>query len=356
VTIFIDMNDNGILDAGDKSFVTANGGAWSFSGLGPDAVGHQVLEVVQTGYVETVDPGYTTTGADAEHINFANYKFVEGSHGLTQGFWSQHKELYQKYAQDQTWMNITQNGVAGDSTHPNTNTGALIFGNDFSANGVFAHGGSGKKAAYTSDSNDNIMWALHNGATGNYSNILLGDADGNGVQDHGETLLSTKLITGNEAFTDLNTSSTGNSKTIMLNQLVAAQLNIYNGDHDPGSYSLTTTAGHDLVGEAVQWLNGTLLGEPVNSGKTSDAAWTTKFFDTGIANTNTPDPNDHIMVSGQDIKNVLEQFNMNHIVTSSDDKWVGWSTDGGVTILGIHANTPDNFWLVALEHNVITGS
>jgi len=51
----------------------AGTGAWSFTGLGPEVIGHKVLEVQQNGYVQTVGTaGYSVT-ADASNLNFANF-------------------------------------------------------------------------------------------------------------------------------------------------------------------------------------------------------------------------------------------------------------------------------------------
>ncbi len=263
-------------------------------------------------------------------------------HGLTQGFWSQHQDTWND-TRDTVWANIV------DKTDG-------IWGDSFSAAGVFIHlTGSGKKIVYSSDSNDDIIWALsHNGGTGfDPGGILLGDANGNGKTDAADgELTSLRSIATVKA--DLAASSLGNAKTIMLNQLDAAQLNIYNGDKDHGSYLLSTKPGHDLVGEGVMWLNGAFSGTP---GTTSAASWTAQTFDTGLqwtVNQGSHHIGDELLVSGQDLKNVLQAFNQNQLVTSADDQSVGYSNDGGVTILGVaYANTPDNFWLVAAEHHLI---
>ena len=322
IKIFIDIDNSGTFTAGDISTTTAANGTWSLSNLGPSAVGHSVLEVLPTGYVETVDPAYTTTGANHTGIDFANYKFVEGSQGLTQGFWSTHSAAWDG-VQDTTWGNIVDKpgGLIGNAfTDAGNSVSVVQKGNKYTGN-------------------DDILLALHKGG------ILLGDANGDGNSIAGGSEFTQFLSTA-AAVTDLGNSSAGNATTIMLNQLIAAQLNIYNGDNDPGSYHPGSQVGHDLVGEGVMWLNGLFSGTP---GATSAASWTAKTFDTHEQRAD----HSEILVSGQDLKNVLQAFNQNQIVTSADDKWVGWSPDNGVTILGIHANTPDAFWLVAQEHGVI---
>jgi SdrD B-like domain len=346
--VTIDLFDhNGTTGANTliKTAVTDSSGNYSFTDLGPLAAGHSyfVQEVVPTNYVQTAgNDGYSvaaTSGHDTSGENFANYKFVEGSHGLTQGFWSTHEDAWNN-SQDNVWANIV------DKTNG-------LFGDDFSAAGVKVDStGSGKKLTYLPDSNDDIIWALsHNGGTGfDPGGILLGDANGNGKADPGEV---TSLKTIGQVHTDFATSSTGDARVIMLNQLDAAQLNIYNGDKDPGSYNLSSKPGHDLVGEGVMWLQGNFSGTP---GTTSADSWNKQTFDTGqlwTVNQGTHHIGDELLVSGQDLKNVLQAFNQNQIVTSSNGQYVGWSGDGGLTIVGIHANTPDAFWQVAAEHHVI---
>jgi hypothetical protein len=62
---------------------------------------------------------------------------------------------------------------------------------------------------------------------------------------------------------------------------------------------------------------------------------------------NTPvsvDPADGISASGQDLKNVLQAFNMNQLITSADASQVAWT---GPT--DVHPNNATNYWVVA--HN-----
>jgi len=283
---YSDLNDNGVKDptepglAGWTILLTGTDGLGNAVSLTTttDANGHyefdhlapgtySTQEVMQTGWVQTAGstPETLISGEnDTTGNDFLNYFFVEGRHGLTQGFWSQHPDTWND-TQDTVWANIVDktDGVWGDA---------------FSAAGVkigISSSGGAKKIVYTSDSNDDIIWALsHNGGTGtDPGGILLGDANGNGQTDalNGEV---TSLRTISQVKTDLAASSLGDAKVIMLNQLDAAQLNIYNGDNDPGSYHLDSKAGHDLVGEGVMWLAGAFSGTP---GKTSDPSWTAQI-------------------------------------------------------------------------------
>src|SRR5262249_4486795 len=248
---------------------------------------------------------------------------------------------------DKTWMNITK---------PPGGTGVVV-GDDFSTAGVFAVGTGGKNGSFSATSNDDIIWALsHNGGTGTHpGGVLLGDGDGNGATGSGSEV--TLLLTKAQVAADFANPSTSSAVTIMLNQLIAAQLNIYNGDHDPGALNLSSNPGHDLVGEGVLWLQGALTAEPgtpTTTTPTSSPLWTSKFYDTGIYETAL---GHNIMVSGQDLKNVLEAFNQDHIVTTSDlpASLIGWSNDGVHIVGAVHPNTPNAFWLVAYEHGLVTG-
>jgi hypothetical protein len=281
----------------------------------------------------TDDAGHVGTDTSTDSSSYTGLAL--GHSGLTQGFWANHSAAWDGKS-DVTWGNIVDK--AGG-----------LWGDAFTASTVAVTAQGNKYAG-----NDDILYGLTGHGAGNIQgDVMLGDANGNGVADTGE---ATMLLANSTALADLTASATGKSQTIMLDQLVAAQLNVYNGDPDPGSYHLGDLAypGHDLIGEAVLWLNGLLPGETgmnANTNKTSDGAWNNKFFDTGISVSG----HGEIMVSGQDIKNVLQAFNQDNIVTAANDSLIGWSTDGGVHVLGVHANTPDNFWLVAYEHGVITG-
>ncbi|RWD65946.1 MAG: hypothetical protein EOS37_25135 [Mesorhizobium sp.] len=96
VTIYIDINNNHVFDAGDLSTTTGAGGAWSIGGLTLADVGKSIYEVVpdgseQTGIlVQTVDnPG--SGGVDIGN-DFTNFLPPPGQ-GLTPGFWKNHIDI-----------------------------------------------------------------------------------------------------------------------------------------------------------------------------------------------------------------------------------------------------------------------
>ena len=83
-TIYVDLDQDGVLDAGEPSAMTAPDGSYTIGGLDPGT--YQVREVVPTGYVRTgpavlpyhlvtiVGGGHATTNTDAQPINFYNFK------------------------------------------------------------------------------------------------------------------------------------------------------------------------------------------------------------------------------------------------------------------------------------------
>uniref|UniRef100_UPI00048521A7 hypothetical protein n=1 Tax=Mesorhizobium sp. WSM3224 TaxID=1040986 RepID=UPI00048521A7 len=83
VTIFIDKDNSGTLNAGDVSTTTAADGTWSFTGLDASYAGMKVLEQLPGGSVQTLgNAGYTivgTSGHDQTDLDFANFKFFSVS-------------------------------------------------------------------------------------------------------------------------------------------------------------------------------------------------------------------------------------------------------------------------------------
>ena len=57
--VFLDLNNNGQLDPGEQSTVTASDGSYSFTGLRPGA--YSVAEVMQSGWGQSVPGGVTST-------------------------------------------------------------------------------------------------------------------------------------------------------------------------------------------------------------------------------------------------------------------------------------------------------
>jgi hypothetical protein len=72
-TIFDDVNNNGQLDSGEQSTVTAANGTWSFTGVGPRQL--RIREVQQTGWEQTTTNPLvfsTVSGQNVANINFGN--------------------------------------------------------------------------------------------------------------------------------------------------------------------------------------------------------------------------------------------------------------------------------------------
>ena len=77
-TIFIDLDDDGINnEAAAYVTTTAANGTWSFVGLGPEVIGHNVLEVQQGGFIQTLGQAGHLVSGDATDLNFANFELFE---------------------------------------------------------------------------------------------------------------------------------------------------------------------------------------------------------------------------------------------------------------------------------------
>src|SRR5262249_48394240 len=179
VKIFIDLDKNGtfnwtdagshngVWDAGegDRWTTTDANGKYSFTGLDYKYAGDKVYEVLPSGYTQTVGAhGYTitgTSGTNQDHLDFANFKFVESGYAWTKGFWGQHLT---------DW-----DGIAGnDPKAQNLVTSHVLAHTDiFTAGGVDSdHDG-----------------AINPGVYG----VLLGDSNGDFKTDNGEDTLFVSL-------------------------------------------------------------------------------------------------------------------------------------------------------------------
>jgi hypothetical protein len=265
-----------------------------------------------------------------------------GFGGLTPGFWAQHSTAW--------------DGVAGSKYGNLVNSGVL--------------------------SGTDVLYALPNhGASGpgGAVGVLLGDANGNGTSDMGSNALFVPLSAATQL---INSSASANdTRQILLRHALAAQLNIDNGDRDPG---LTTgaTVGTDLISVAVAWLKGQgpFIYSDGSSGKV-DFVGATGVLDSGISGTaidyntktasftstqltsNTNAWNQSVAlglsptdfhISGEDLKNALQAFNQNQLITSRDGTTVGWNTGNGA-MTDIHTNNAAGFWTVLKDAGVIHG-
>jgi hypothetical protein len=207
--------------------------------------------------------------------------------------------------------------------------------------------------------------------------ILLGDANGNGIQDNGETTLSVPWAAAQQL---LNASDTNpDVRVSMMKQALEAQINIDHGEADPGLFP-GQPAGHDLITEAVDWLKGlapftysptsgnvdinhdgilqtgtTNLGNDYN---TATQAFTTPLqkstmnsWQQYVDTINSPPQTGDILINGHDLRNALAAFNTNQLVTLMAGSQVGWN-NGGV-ISDVHANTANTFLTVLADNHVI---
>ena len=138
--------------------------------------------------------------------------------------------------------------------------------------------------------------------------------------------------------------------------------------------------GTDLITEAVKWLtgkspfiypdgssgnvdtnhDGALSASGTGSGvefNTTAGAFTSTALTSsknawGTAESLGLSPTD-FKVSGQDLKNALQAFNQNQLVTSSDGMQVGWNSGGSIT--DIHLNNANGMWTVLKDAGVIHG-
>ncbi|MEJ0020256.1 MAG: SdrD B-like domain-containing protein [Acetobacteraceae bacterium] len=205
--------------------------------------------------------------------------------------------------------------------------------------------------------------------------VLLGDTNGNGVKDSGETTLFVSV----KAAQDLigASSSSTDMRVLMMKQAIAAQLNIDAGLSAPGVMP-GDTVGADLISEAVKWLTGaspfaysdgstgnvdTNHDGVLSVGNSNSYEYNTssdKFTSTSLVSSKNAwltdkslglSPTD-IQVSGKDLMNALTAFNADQLVVSKDGLQVGWEGNGG-SVSDIHLNTSANMWGVLKDQHVI---
>ena len=250
--------------------------------------------------------------------------------GLSAGFWSTHLKAWDG-ASDTTYANLVKDGTL---------------------------------------SSTDVLRALSNqGKCGPSSStgVLLGDSNGNGVKDGGENTLFVSLSAAQKIIS--SSDSAGDARQILMKQAIAAQLNIYNGDDAPGKL----TVGADLISKAVQWLkgDGVFVYSDGSSGdvdrvgsagvlesgssgtidfNTSSGAFTSSALSTskkawyedksmGISD---------FTADAEELKNALQAFNEDKLITSSDGTKVGWSTGGSMV-----NNDANGLWSVLRSHGVI---
>ncbi|MCA9206564.1 MAG: hypothetical protein KDA59_26100, partial [Planctomycetales bacterium] len=76
-TIFLDTNNNGVLDGGEVSQLTAANGSYTFANLAPGS--YTVREVQQAGWMQTTanpTPINVTSGAAIANVDFGNFRLI----------------------------------------------------------------------------------------------------------------------------------------------------------------------------------------------------------------------------------------------------------------------------------------
>jgi hypothetical protein len=229
--------------------------------------------------------------------------------------------------------------------------------------------------------------------TGYGKGILLGDYtgtawEGGGTAANPKALSSVPagmmFIPDGAAGQLINASQSARDvRQTLLSQAIAAQLNIDNqGVPDPGYYPGTAPNGHDLIGEAVKWLTGRLPFQYADSSTGNVDTNQDGILETGIGGSaeyntliaaltsaaertstgewntyvdpiNSPPKTGDITVNGQDLKNALQAFNVDQLVTAMNSFQVGWYSNGAAS--DIQPNTPDTFWNVLKDQHVIAG-
>ncbi|HLE56743.1 MAG TPA: hypothetical protein VJB15_06650, partial [Rhodothermia bacterium] len=208
--------------------------------------------------------------------------------------------------------------------------------------------------------------------------IMIGDGNGNGLTDTGETTLFVPLAAAQQLIKASGTAT--DARQVLMKEALTAQLNINNMSGD--STSTTTPEGPDnIVSEAAMWLRG--LGPytygsnstgnvdtngdgslSVGSNNTFEYRTSTNAFtkdangsasgtnlsstlDAWQWNVDVDGTDANVQAGGLDLKNGLKAFNDAHLVVSADGAYVGW--DGGDS----QSNTSDAFWSVLQDHAIL---
>ncbi|HEV2099626.1 MAG TPA: hypothetical protein VGR45_11965 [Stellaceae bacterium] len=352
-----------------KSEISTQATTGAVAGTNPDTV-------TVTG---TASDNYGNTASVTDSDVAAYMTLFPQMPGLTAGFWAQHTEAWD-----------------GDTDSP---YGKLVSSGVLSSPDVLyalpTHGTVNYGTSPSSNQPPDVMANV---------GVLLGDANANGVADTGEATLSLPWL----AATDLVNASLSNKSDARLNllqQAVAAQLNIDNLDPDPGL--LSAGSGGDLMGTVVQWLKSSLpfsstkapppaslkynvdnnnpmgVAGVLDSGTTSSFEFNTSkgVLDFGgsvdAISTSSTDwspvqagnfskdgyfvvvdqaltgkvlSNEDVVATGQDLKNALQAFNMDQLVTNLSGGSVGWNNNG--VISDVQTNDAAGMWKVLTDHGI----
>jgi hypothetical protein len=261
--------------------------------------------------------------------------------------------------QSETWI-FTASGTATTGIYTNTGTASGSFTDTAVHAGTDTEHDSSGYNAFSGSALTQGYWGSH---TWTYSTdktgyLLLGDSNGNGkVDDAHDLWISVPLGKKLESL-----STTGDARVIMLQQTIAAQLNIDN--HTPQPFNVIDESVMWLTGKGA-WTGNGVNVDPNNDGivdgtnialsgtaiKTSSAAWQAPHdvVDT-VANTNAFDFNSttsgYHEADGEGLKNALMWFNQDQLVASGNgpSDLVAWNNGGTIVSNTVHANGQDQFW------------
>ncbi len=205
---------------------------------------------------------------------------------------------------------------------------------------------------------------------GSQVGVLLGDSDGNGVTNGGETTLFVGLSAAQKIVS--SSSSATDTRQILMRHAIATQLNIYNGKEAAGGM----TVGADLISRAVQWLKGDSVFvyndgssgdvdkvgavgvlESGTSGSIDFNSSTGAFTSTALTSNKEAWFRDKSLgisdftADAEEIKNALQAFNEDKLITSADGTKIGWNNGG--TMVDIQTNNATGLWTVLRENGVI---
>jgi hypothetical protein len=332
-------------------FVSGGNGSFAVSGTHTyTSVGQDTVQVT----LADDAPGTAMATAFSTVNVQSQTQFIAAIAGLSAGFWAQHL--------------LDWNGATGDDRKASNLVASGVLSSTDVLFGLPTHG---LDLDGTPTSNP------YYGQVG----VLLGDANADGKTDNGETTLFVPLTAAQQI---VNSSvASQDTRQILMRQAIAAQLNIDNGNPDPGLYP-GQSAGHDLIDEAVKWLRGLApfsyadgtsgnvdsnhdgileisgLSKSGVEYDTAAAAFTSPALSSSkqawqsyVDPINAPPHSGDLMVNGQDIKNALEAFDVDQLVTSLASFMAGWNSNG--TVSDVTANTGDNFWGILKDQHVIAG-
>jgi protocatechuate 3,4-dioxygenase beta subunit len=373
--VWLDCDKDGIQDCGEdgiggvtvrlfsgtgvdlgRSTTTDANGYYSFGGLAPGS--YQVQFVAPTGFSFTAQDrgsndavdsdanasgrtgtitlvsGQNNTTVDAGLIKTA-VTFVQARPGLTAGFWGQHLSAWN-----------------GDNCDDGKNSNLV-------ASGVLRK--------------TDILVGVANDCWG--KGVLLGDVNGNGYTDSGETTLFVPLSAAQQIIR--SSESATDARQILMKQALAAQLNIYNGAGSPGFNTTDGIVGAEMITLATKWLRGMQLDSnsgmqfvfPDGSSGSVDRRGSAGVLNTGTTNGSSVDYNTStgafnsttlsssrnawnlgvdadptagiLRIDGEGLKNILDQYNNSKLVMSADGSMVAWKN--GSSFVGVMADEGVNY-------------